>query len=721
MNRYIAKTLLEKGFSPIIPLLNYTKSPRVKWSDQNSWIEKDFDLKKYPKTENITGYSLLCGEPSGLMVIDIDRNHGDGVDGQKSFDEFIEDLSEKDKDQILNTYTISTPNGGKHLYFKYEKGLKSRASYIPGVDIRTDGGLIVLQGSRVSVNKEIKEYTVLNDTNINNIPKALFDKFVNILNPKKRADKPVSKKNIKNSTYKEGSRNQELFKEVIGIVSKSSIRDINTIYSIAKGLNLLKCIPPLEDEEVNNIATSISERLNPPYCDEKGNVLNPRLVKQILEEQPCYTKGNLWFMYNNNKGVYEYLEQRQVQRMYFQYTLKDSDETPLKAKTFAELLMLRSEDAKEVYDEKKYINCLNGIIDIENNMLFEHSPKYKTEVQFQANFITDPLKWKELFDKSDFKKFLHSTLDDGSIKTVQEAWGLMLSPHAKEVQNCFIYKGEGSNGKSTMFDIQEALIGDNKHVCSIGLGDFGETFAISVAEGKHVNIVRDDELNGKTVNKSFKSMCCGEPVTVNRKNKDLVRLGFNMTMFFGLNRLPSASDKSTGFFRRPIIIPFNNSFGTEEEVKEGIRDKVKDPLISSRIIDNELDIVFTWAYYGLNRVRKNNWKITVSEEATKEMEEYRQEVDSAYSFYKEKIIRVPACENVRIPKKDVYIAYTKWCTDNSIIPMGNIQFGRQLSSFGIKSKVSNSIRYYLDIEVDDLEPIPTQEFVFKEDLHGRKS
>ena len=49
-------------------------------------------------------------------------------------------------------------------------------------------------------------------------------------------DKSVSKVNIDNSTYKEGSRNQELFKEVIGIVSKSSIRDINTISSIAKGL-----------------------------------------------------------------------------------------------------------------------------------------------------------------------------------------------------------------------------------------------------------------------------------------------------------------------------------------------------------------------------------------------------------------------------------------------------------------------------------------------------
>lgn len=703
-------SLVDRGLTPIVPLLDYKKIPTIKWNDKDNWITtKEYDFKQY-SNRNITGFSLICGEPSGIMVIDIDLNHGE-TNGQESFDKLIEDLSEEDKEQILNTYTINTPNGGKHLYFQYEKGLKSKANYVPSVDIRTDGGLIVLQGSQAKIDNEIREYKVLNDTNINKMPKSLFDKFMNIIAPKTKNDKKPSN-NGQVSNYKEGSRNQELFKEVIGIISKSSIRDINTISSIARGLNLLKCNPPLEDEEVNNIITSISQRLNPQYCNEKGIVNNYLLSEYILQNQPCYTKGNLWFMYDESKGVYEYLELKQVQRMYFKYAINDNDKSPTKSKNFAELLMLLSEDAKEVYDEKRYINCLNGIVDIERNVLMPHTSEHKTEVQFQANFITDSKEWKELFDKSEFKKFLYSTLDEESIKTLQEAWGLMLSPHAKEVQNCFIYKGEGSNGKSAIFDIQEALIGDNNEICGIGLGDFGGDFVISSAEGKHVNIVRDDELNGKTVSKAFKSMCCGEPVTVNRKNKDLVRLGFNMTMFFGLNRMPSASDKSTGFFRRPIIIPFNISFGTEKEVEEGIRDKIKDPLISERIINNELDIVFTWAYYGLHRVKKNNWKVTQSKASLDEMEEYRQEADSSYAFYKEKVVRIPN-KGIRIPIGDVYHSYCNWCTDNHIVPMGNINFGRQFASFGIKSKSSNKVRYYLDIEIDDLEPVPEQEYIFK--------
>ncbi|AWK50476.1 DNA primase [Clostridium beijerinckii] len=706
---------ISKDIFPIVPLFDNSKIPNVKWSDRNCQIKtkeefKNISSRAYKK--EVTGFSLLTGKDSNIIVIDIDKNHGDGsVDGEESFNELIKDLSEEDKQKIKDTFTVKTPNGGSHLYFKYKEGLKNKADYLPGVDIRTDGGIIVLPGSKAKVKDEIREYKLLNDTNINEMPKPLFDKFIQLGQPvKKKATQVVGP--AASSTYKEGVRNQELFKEVIGIVSKSSIRDITTITSIAKGLNLLKCNLPLDDEEVENIIGSISQRLNPSYCDEKGNINNYSLSEYIIQDQPSYTKGNLWFMYDNKKGFYKYMEFREVQRMYFKYAINDKDKTIIKSKNFAELLMLSSEDAREIHDEKRYINCLNGVIDIGNNTMLPHDPKYKTEVQFKANLITEPTKYKELFDKSEFKKFLNSTLDEGSIKTLQESWGLMLSPHAREVQNCFIYKGEGSNGKSVTFDIQEALIEDDNHICSIGLGDFGETFAISVAEGKHVNIVRDDELSGKTVSKAFKSMCCGEPVTVNRKNKDLVRLGFNMTMFFGLNRLPSAADKSTGFFRRPIIIPFNNSFGTDKEVSEGTRDKVKDPKIAERIIENELDIVFTFAYVGLNRVKKNNWKVTVSKAAEHEMEEYREEVDSAYAFFKEKITKVHK-KNIKISKGEVYKTYNDWCISNSIMPMNKTHFGRQLSSFGVKHIKSNSVGYYLDIEVDDLILIEDKRGIFK--------
>ncbi|ABK62668.1 phage/plasmid primase, P4 family [Clostridium novyi] len=716
-----------KNLFPRVPLVNYSKIPIIPWKDENNWVNNIDAVQSlgsiYKKEINgetkggqLTGYSLLCGKTSNIIVIDIDVNHGDSsIDGIQNFKEFIKEFSNEDKKRILNTFVVITPRGGMHLYFKYKEGLKNKANYIPGVDVRTDGGLIVLPGSQVKVDGEILEYKA-NGKDIQYMPQVLFDKLLKLDKPsqKKETSKKIQKDFKADKYYKpvkEGEGRDNTLISWLGYMIKNNpnMRTKEALLPQAVMYNRCWFEPPLSFEIVEKKIESVIKYALPSYCDEKGHINNWALVQYIIKEQPSYTKGNLWFIYDTEKGFYKYMELREVQKMYFKYALNDKDKTVTRSKNFAELLMLNSSDARDIHDEKKYINCLNGIIDIESDELLPHDPKYKTEIQFQANYISE---WKDKFNNSEFKKFLDTTLDEGSITTLQESWGLMLSPHSREVQNCFIYKGEGSNGKSATFDIQEALIKDNKYICSIGLGDFGEPFVISMAEGKHVNIVRDDELSGKTVNKFFKSMVCGEPILVNRKNKDLVRLGFNMTMFFGLNRLPSAADKSTGFFRRPIIIPFNVSFGTEKEVKEGTRDKLKDTQLADRIIQNELDLVFMWAYEGLKRVKSNKWKVTVSESSEQEMEEYRQEVDSSYAFFKEKL-KIEPKSGEKILKDNVYNRYLQWCSESDITPMNKVQFGRQFKSFGVKEKVSNSRRYWIDICFIDLEEVQDGKYPFK--------
>lgn len=716
-----------KNLFPAIPLVNYSKIPAIPWKDKNNWVNNidgiqslgsiyKKEINKEIKGGHLTGYSLLCGQPSNIMVLDLDINHGDSsVNGIDNFRDFIRDFSEEDKRQLNNTFTVITPRGGVHLYFKYKEGLKNKANYIPGVDIRTDGGLIVLPGSEVKIDGKILEYKA-NTNNIQEMPQVLFDKLLKLDKPsqKKETSKKIQKDFKADKYYKsvkEGEGRDNTLISWLGYMIKNNpnMRTKEALLPQAVMYNRCWFEPPLSFEIVEKKVESVLKYALPSYCDEKGNVDNWALVQYIIKNQPSYTRGNLWFLYNTTMGFYQYMELKQVQKLFFEYAVNNKDKTVTKSKNFAELLMLNSPDARDVHDEKKYINCLNGLIDIENDELIPHSSKYKTEIQFQARYIEQ---WQQEFRNSEFRKFLNSTLDEGSIVTLQEAWGLMLSPHAREVQNCFIYKGEGSNGKTLAFDVQEALINDNKYICSIGLGDFGEPFVISMAEGKHVNIVRDDELSGKTVNKFFKSMVCGEPILVNRKNKDLVRLGFNMTMFFGLNRLPSATDKSTGFFRRPIIIPFNVSFGTEKEVKEGTRDKLKDTQLADRIIENELDLVFMWAYEGLKRVRSNKWKVTISKASEQEMEEYREEVDSAYAFFKEKINVTPN-KGIKVPKNEVYSSYNTWCMENNITPMNPTHFGRQLLSFGIKQKKSNSIGYYLNIQIKNFTEIKDGKYPFK--------
>ncbi|MDO9545663.1 MAG: bifunctional DNA primase/polymerase [Pelolinea sp.] len=88
-----------------------------------------------------------CGR-SGLVVVDLDNKHD--TDGFTSFDQLGIDHS-----QALHT---KTPSGGQHLIFKDSTGGKIRNSaskIAPGVDIRANGGYVILPPSKVKTGEYV--------------------------------------------------------------------------------------------------------------------------------------------------------------------------------------------------------------------------------------------------------------------------------------------------------------------------------------------------------------------------------------------------------------------------------------------------------------------------------------------------------------------------------------------------------------------------------------
>lgn len=81
--------------------------------------------------------SIATGQRSGLFVIDIDPRDG----GFESIDEY-ETLSAVG---LPATLTASTGGGGRHLFYMLPEGvsIKSLVGWMPGVDIRADGGQVV--------------------------------------------------------------------------------------------------------------------------------------------------------------------------------------------------------------------------------------------------------------------------------------------------------------------------------------------------------------------------------------------------------------------------------------------------------------------------------------------------------------------------------------------------------------------------------------------------
>ena len=725
----IFNTVKDRKLLPVVPIFNNTNFPSVPWKSEINHIDtiekleqqgEYFDYKNKnneAKKGKITGASLLTGEKSGVMVLDLDRNHGTGeVDGVVNYKKLVDslNLSEEDKEKAFNTFTVKTPNGGLHLYFNWKEGLKSDSNNKLSIDLKTSGGLIVAPGSiRKMKDGTYKTYTVYKDVEIQEMPDKLFNELLKYFGKVKPVAKNTKIKTIKSASNNhytvknEGERDAALFKYLCSMIDYKFFKNEKNLFELAKMYNQCYINPPFDENTVMQKTRQAISYVKKPYCSSTGKVVNGSLVKYILNNNDCYVKGNMFYIYDKNEGIYKYKDSNDLLKMYYDNIVIDEDIDPAKAKKFSDTIMGLGDRYTDTFTyENRYIACENGIIDSLNNELLEFNHKYKLDCKFNGSYMKNRQEYKDKFNQSRFKRFLNDLLDESTISTLQEAWGTILCPNSSKVQQCFIYIGLGSNGKSSLFDIQEALLKDaDKSICGISLGAFGDDFILSMAEGKRMNVVRDDAFEYK-ISGLFKSCVCGEEVTVNKKHKDYVRIKFNLSWFYGLNTMPITSDKSFGFYRRPILIPFNNRFGSKKDVLEGKADKVAIPGVVEDIINNEMDIVFNWAYEGLQRLILNNWKITQSQEALNKMEEYKEESDTAYAFYKHKLIKSIGS---KISASALYKDYEEYCTIERLKPMNPTQFGRQLKSLGHDKFKSCGNMYFKDldyiklIEIDDNE------------------
>lgn len=93
-----------------------------------------------------TNWALACGKDSNVIVIDIDQKSG----GFGSFDEYENGRRQGALPQSL---VALTGGGGRHLFYSYPQSLTvgNRVNWLPGVDVRSDGGYVILApGTHIS-------------------------------------------------------------------------------------------------------------------------------------------------------------------------------------------------------------------------------------------------------------------------------------------------------------------------------------------------------------------------------------------------------------------------------------------------------------------------------------------------------------------------------------------------------------------------------------------
>jgi hypothetical protein len=126
----------------VFPLAAGTKRPAVKDWEHRATTDTDRIARCWATGDFNIG---LATGPSGLVVIDLDTAEGTD-DGAAVLARLAADRGVS----VPATYAVSTPSGGRHLYFTTPEGVRLRntaRTIGPNIDSRAGGGYVVAPGS----------------------------------------------------------------------------------------------------------------------------------------------------------------------------------------------------------------------------------------------------------------------------------------------------------------------------------------------------------------------------------------------------------------------------------------------------------------------------------------------------------------------------------------------------------------------------------------------
>lgn len=564
---------------------------------------------------------------------------------------------------------------GVHLYFKTEEAIKTqsvgifnaiglhcdiglgfKSRVIPLVVTRDITSSKIVDGVETTVTEQVTKNRKWIQTYADLEPIPCY------LRPISRVDYNLSKSD---------SRNQTLFEYILKLQMHNFNRE--EIRKTIKIINNHILYEPLPDREIDTITRdeSFSEEL---FFTEKGRFLHDRFGNYMLTNLNIIRIDGQVFIYTKDN-------------------LYSNDPLEFEKQMITKIPSLKDQQRKEVYKyiilqctktgefaSARYIGLKNSVLDLETMEEFPYSPRWV--INNKINIDYNPKAYSKVLDNTLTKV----ACGDTQIRTlVEEMVGYTLY-RKNSMQVCFILTGEGSNGKSTILNVVKKLIGKQNY-SSLDLRELETTFGPAEMYNKLANI--GDDISAKYLENSsvFKKVVTGESFIAQRKYAQPFELESYATQIFCANELPQVHDKSDGFSRRIIIVPFNARFKTS--------DADYDPFIEDKLLSDEsIQYLLNLAIDGLRRIIISK-KFTKSDRSEVEKADYMRLNNNVLEWFDTE----PKVINESVG--DVYLQYQVWCNSNGCSPVKTRNFSKEikkLTSYVSKPKTikGKSVRVYCE-------------------------
>lgn len=310
------------------------------------------------------------------------------------------------------------------------------------------------------------------------------------------------------------------------------------------------------------------------------------------------------------------------------------------------------------------INLQNGTLRIDDNgcSLFPFSSddfmRYQLPVVYDEN-AQCPI----------FRRFLDRMLPEKESQDfLAEYIGYALTNNLK-LEQCLMLIGSGANGKSVVFDVVNAMFGDENitHYTLAQLCDMSGYYRAMIS-GKLLNYSSELGTNMTDID-MFKKLVSGEPIDARNPYGRPFTVKHYGKFMFNTNSLPSSVEMSDAYFRRMNFMLFDVTIPKSEQ----------DPDLAKKIIATEIDGVLQWVLTGLKRLLANR-KFTRSPKMEMTKDRIRRELDNVATFMDE--VGYKPSSNSRILYKDLRMEYNEFCKLNNCRQVGPKVFSNRLTAAG---------------------------------------
>ncbi len=321
------------------------------------------------------------------------------------------------------------------------------------------------------------------------------------------------------------------------------------------------------------------------------------------------------------------------------------------------------------------LNVPTGVVDLKSGELMPHDAKYRLTTATTVSPVVMPT---PMFDA-----FLQRVFCDDAdlIGFVQRALGSALVGKVYN-ENLIIANGTGANGKSTLFNTFQYLLGDYATAIDPDLLMSSKAneqqVGMAMLQGRRFAVAQETEEGQRLRSSMLKRLVSTDTMVAKKLYHDPHPFEPKHTLVLSTNHLPKVSSTDLGTWRRIIVVPFAATIPPSEMITD----------FHSLLMEREGAGILQWAIEGAVRFCAEGCDLSSKPAAIEQASsEYRVSEDWIAAFVGECCTDGdPDNEDLIVRHTDLYRAYNHWAKDAGEYVRSSTAFGKALQTAGWRGK-----------------------------------